>query len=503
MTDGMLDQTDFAADPPEGWKGAKERAQLAVYRAQRDAIDRDIPVAVAVCGWDWSGKSEVARFLGEKLDPNHVATHWFLPDPQAADRPLWQRYWLGLPAAGEVALLVRLWYQHVIDDRVHRRRTDAEADRLVEQIVAMERWLTDAGHVLVKVWLHVDADTQRRRAAERDDGRFPRWRGGGDQPSQADLYDTYRKVAEDVLARTDGEHAPWHVVPAVELRSAKLEVAGHVADAVAAAARRRNATIGQVAQAAAVRTPETTAADTLLPAGGLAGIDLTAKLAHGQYHEGLPDMQRRLADLQYACYERGRTFVLVMEGGDAAGKGGAIRRLTERLDPRYCHVHAIGKPHGADATHHYLWRFWRRLPDRGHWVVFDRSWYGRVLVERVENYARPDQWQRAYDEIVRFEAMVAADGAIVQKLWLQIDRDEQLRRFQSRQKVEYKRFKITDEDWRNRDKWDQHETAADDMVRRTHTADAPWAVIPANSKKFARFEVLRSCVERLEAALEG
>jgi polyphosphate kinase 2 (PPK2 family) len=228
-------------------------------------------------------------------------------------------------------------------------------------------------------------------------------------------------------------------------------------------------------------------------------IDLTRALDRDAYVREVTRRQIQLRELGYQIYLRKRPVVLVFEGWDAAGKGGAIKRITEKIDPRGYVVYPISAPQGEDKTRHYLYRFWRRLPERGQIAIFDRSWYGRVLVERVEGFATEEEWKRAYKEINSFERQLRDFGAIVAKFWIQISQDEQLRRFEERQRIGYKAWKLTDEDWRNRGKWEDYEQAVDDMLIKTSTHGAPWTLVEANDKKFARLKVLRAIVERLEA----
>ncbi|MEY2599201.1 MAG: hypothetical protein RLZZ142_1460 [Verrucomicrobiota bacterium] len=218
------------------------------------------------------------------------------------------------------------------------------------------------------------------------------------------------------------------------------------------------------------------------------------------YKPAMKEEQLKLLNYQRSLAEAKRSLLVVFEGPDAAGKGGAIKRMVERLDPRLLRVHSIVKPTEEEYAHHYLWRFWNRLPAYGQIAVFDRSWYGRVLVERVEGFATDKEWKRAYEEINEFERLLGDDGTIVTKIYLHITKDEQLARFKRREADPYKHWKITDEDWRNRRKWDQHNEAAEDMFERTSTGHAPWRIVPANYKWNARMEVLRCVNEALEEA---
>ncbi len=235
----------------------------------------------------------------------------------------------------------------------------------------------------------------------------------------------------------------------------------------------------------------------------LENVDLTQKLAPAEYKRELPELQDRLHLLGLEAYRQGRSMVMGFEGWDAAGKGGTIRRVAERLDPRDYIVWPIAAPEGEDKTHHYLYRFWRRLPPTGHIAIFDRTWYGRVLVERVEGFAKSEEWQRAYREINEFERGLTDFGTIVFKFWLHISPEEELRRFEARSNTPYKAWKLTPEDWRNRQKWDAYHAAVNEMLLKTSTLNAPWTVVPSEDKHFGRIFTLRTIVEKLEQELES
>ncbi|MBA3944248.1 MAG: UDP-galactose-lipid carrier transferase [Herpetosiphonaceae bacterium] len=230
-------------------------------------------------------------------------------------------------------------------------------------------------------------------------------------------------------------------------------------------------------------------------------LDLSLKLPKDKYNDQLDELQAALRTLHLRMVERHRPLIIAYEGWDAAGKGGNIKRLTERLDPRFITVYGISKPTPEELDHHYLWRFWTKLPSRDHTVIFDRSWYGRLLVERVEGFATTTEWQRAYDEINEFERLLSDDGAIIIKIWLHVSPEEQLRRFESRMADPAKRWKMNDEDWRNRGKWDEYLTAAEEMFTRTTTSYAPWTLVEGDNKRWARIKVLRAVVDRLQLIL--
>ena len=233
-------------------------------------------------------------------------------------------------------------------------------------------------------------------------------------------------------------------------------------------------------------------------------VDLSLSLERAEYKVRLLECQLRMRQLAFALYRQKRSLVVVVEGWDAGGKGGAIRRVLEKMDPRGYQVYPIAAPKGDDAVHHYLWRFWRRLvaPDDKQVLIFDRSWYGRVMVERVEGFAAEPEWRRGYREINEFERQLTDHGIILVKLWFHISKDEQLRRFEQRRTTPHKAWKLTDEDWRNRKKWDAYEEAVSDMLLKTSTLNAPWTVIEGNDKLWARVKTQRALIEAVEACLE-
>jgi len=232
-------------------------------------------------------------------------------------------------------------------------------------------------------------------------------------------------------------------------------------------------------------------------------IDLDKSLTRQEYERTLLSRQLQLRELAYRLYVAGRTLVVVFEGWDAAGKGGNIKRVTEKLDPRGYEVFPIAAPRGEDRSHHYLWRFWRRLkpPDEKQIIIFDRSWYGRVMVERVEGFCTEDEWKRAYREINEFERQLVDFGMILVKFWIHISADEQLRRFEERQHTLHKSWKLTEEDWRNRAKWALYEEAVNDMLLKTSTFTAPWTIVEGNDKWFARVKTVSTLLDALSREL--
>jgi polyphosphate:AMP phosphotransferase len=499
----MLETVDLSAHvDPDAFAAQKEQLRQELNRVQNAAWQDRLGVVVVLEGWNFSGKAHCMRFLTEPLDPRGLKVHVMYP-PTREDRryPFQHRYAVRMPAYGQLALFVRSWYYHVLDERVLLGRDALTAQVALDEITQGEKAFADDGCLIVKFWLHIDKKEQKKRRKELDEGALRRYRIGPDDPRQHKHWKKYTQAIEEMLAATDTEYARWHLVPATDHRFAQQTVA-------ATLIRRIDEELALRKQRRAVLSAEPPAAAS--PAGGngaapasptLASLDMNRNVADADYSARILAAQRALNELQYRCVDERRAVLFCFEGWDASGKGGVIRRLTAELDPRYYEVHPVAAPRGEEADHHYLWRFWRAIPPAGQWAVFDRTWYGRVLVERVEGFARYDEWQRAYREICHFEAALHEHGAIVLKFWLHVTPDEQLRRFREREEVTYKRYKITKEDWRNREKWPQYEQAVEEMVRRSSTAYAPWHLIPANDKAYARLTVLETCIEQIRKGL--
>ncbi|WP_419574144.1 phosphate--AMP phosphotransferase, partial [Phascolarctobacterium succinatutens] len=313
------------------------------------------------------------------------------------------------------------------------------------------------------------------------------WRDLNPALDESEDYDKFLPHYEKMLEATDTVNAPWHLIADDDPRSARLEVFTKIADAIEKA----------------VQMPVEPASDkrTAATYDVLSKIDANKELTKEEYKEKLDKYQKKLTQLQIEMFKAQIPVVIGFEGWDAAGKGGAIRRLTAALDPLGFHVHPIAAPNVVEKQFHYQWRFWTKLPQPGNIAIFDRTWYGRVMVERIEGFAKPQEWQRAYDEIKDMEAQWSEHGIAIAKFWLQIDKDEQLRRFNDRQADPNKQWKITDEDWRNRDKWDAYEAAVNEMLVRTDTSYAPWTVVEGNNKYYARLKVLKTVIDLFERKL--
>jgi polyphosphate:AMP phosphotransferase len=355
--------------------------------------------------------------------------------------------------------------------------------------------LCDEGVLLLKYWFHLSKEQQKKRLKALEADPKTRWRVSETEWAYFKQYDRFVEVCEPFLHRTSTAQAPWIVVPGADANHRALTVGRHLL----AAMRQR------LDDKATPNPPEPTP-PLPVPTDRLnviSALRLDQPLAKAAYDKELAKWQGRLALATRDPRFRSLSVVAVFEGNDGAGKGGAIRRVTGALDARLYDNIPVAAPTEEERAQPYLWRFWRRLPRRGRFALFDRSWYGRVLVERVEGFCAEADWMRAYGEINDFEASLLRHRVVLAKFWLAVSKDEQYRRFKQRETVAFKRFKITAEDWRNREKWDAYEAAVCDMVDRTSTAAAPWTLVEANNKYHARIKVLRTLCEAVEAALAG
>ena len=354
-------------------------------------------------------------------------------------------------------------------------------------VTSYDKMLTDDNYLVLKFFLHLSPEQQKKNIAKNAKTLGKAWRDLNPAIDESEDYDKFLPHYEKMLEATDTVNAPWHLIADDDPRSARLEVFTKIADAIEKA----------------VQMPVEPAADkrTAATYDVLSTIDANKELTKEEYKEKLDKYQKKLTQLQIEMFKAQIPVVIGFEGWDAAGKGGAIRRLTAALDPLGFHVHPIAAPNVVEKQFHYQWRFWTRLPQPGTIAIFDRTWYGRVMVERIEGFAKPQEWQRAYDEIKDMEAQWSEHGIAIAKFWLQIDKDEQLRRFNDRQNDPNKQWKITDEDWRNRDKWDAYEAAVNEMLVRTDTSYAPWTVVEGNNKYYARLKVLKTVIDLFERKL--
>ncbi len=465
---------------------------------QRAARAAGVPVVIVFDGWDAAGKGTLINRLTQALDPRGFKVHPIsAPDANQRHHPWLWRFWTALPAAGSFAVFDRSWYGRVLLERVEGLTPKRQWRLAYEDIEQFERQLADSGVVLVKFWLHISKREQKRRFKRIEKNPATAWKVGKDEWKHHRRYEDWLEAAEEMLQRTGTAYAPWTVVEATQGRYARMKVFETVLQAVQRELERRAARPAAEPQPMALPPESPTRQQAVLDQ-----VDLSLSLEREDYQKQLDDLQQRLLHLEHDLYVARVPAVIVYEGSDAGGKGGNIRRLTRGLDPRGYEVVPVAAPSDEEKAHHYLWRFWKNVPKAGHITIFDRSWYGRVLVERVEGFCGETQWQRAYREINEFERQLADFGTVIVKFWLHIDQQEQLRRFEARKEDPCKQWKITDEDWRNREKYPQYKVAVADMLRRTSTTYAPWTILEANCKLHARIKALRTVAGVLRRALK-
>ena len=461
-----------------------------LLQAQHAVQSAGIPVIVLVAGVEGSDRSSVVKRLNKWLDPRYTRTYAFWDETdEERQRPLFWRFWRCMPQRGEIAIMFGSWYTHPIVDRAFDKVDNNGLRVAMEQINTHERMLVADQHIVIKLWFHIDRDTQQDRLKHMT--RFAKSPTAELFSKFSENYDHFVSVSEQAIRATDTIEAPWHIIPAGNKRYRDVRVAETLISMLEAGLKRHAA-----GESAPLHLFSHSHEPTLLDS-----LDLKQRIAPEDYSSQLSAQQKQLSKLIWKAHEKDRTVICLFEGWDAAGKGGAIRRVTSAIDARLYKVISIAAPSDEELAHHYLWRFWRHIPRDGYVTIYDRSWYGRVLVERVEGFASPNEWQRAYHEINAFEQQLRDHGIILFKFWLHISRDEQLSRFQEREQTPWKQHKITDEDWRNRDRWGQYEEAVQDMITRTGTSTNPWSLVAANDKKFGRIQVLQTLVDGLQKEL--
>lgn len=461
--------------------------------AQGKLRDSKHPVLILFAGVDKAGKGTTVNLLNEWMDPHYITTRAFdEPTQGERERPAFWRFWKDLPPRGQIGLYLSAWYSRPLVDRVYKQiKKDTFQDKL-DEITRLEKMLTDDGALIIKIWLHLDKDAQKARLESLQSDPLQRWRVKEKDWENWSNYDRFIKYSEQILDATHAERTPWHLVDAADQRWRNLQVGEIILDAI-------EGRLEASQRPAPAPAPWPAPSQPRLPA-----LDMSAHLPKAEYKHQLAEAQRRLHLLHRMLQAEQRAAVVIFEGWDAAGKGGAIRRILPALDARHYRIVPISAPTKEELAHHYLWRFWQHIPRDGRITFFDRSWYGRVLVERVEGFASDEEWQRAYNEINLFERELVEHGVIVQKFWIHITPDEQERRFNARAVTPHKSWKLTAEDWRNREKWGAYEVAVEDMLQRTDGDPlAPWTVIEGNDKRFARIKVLEALQARFELALDG
>lgn len=496
----MLEKLDLTKklDKKE-YKERMEKLAPKLGKLQRACKELGIPVMIAFEGYDAAGKGLQIGELIQALDPRGFEVYAVKKETREEKmHPFLWRFWMKMPARGRIAIYDSSWYRKVLIDRFDKKISDKDVEKAYRSILSFEEQLTADGMVLIKLFLAIDQEEQKKRFDKLLDSRETAWRVTKGDRKRNKNFEKYQAMNEEMLSRTDTRHAPWNLVEAVDRRFATVkiyETVEQILEEKVEAVRQQQAK-DEEPQNGPAQAEENRAEETIL-----SRADLTLSYTKEEYKERLKKLQKKIQKLHGELYRRRIPVVLGFEGWDAGGKGGAIKRLTQKMDPRGYVVHPTASPNDIERAHHYLWRFWTDMPKAGHVTIFDRTWYGRVMVERIEGFCSRGEWQRAYKEINDMERDLTDAGVIVLKFWMQIDKDEQERRFRDREENPEKRWKITDEDWRNRAKWDQYEEAVNEMLLRTSTPNAPWIVVEGNCKYYARIKVLETVCDAIEARI--
>ncbi|UCH84325.1 MAG: polyphosphate:AMP phosphotransferase [Candidatus Latescibacterota bacterium] len=489
----------------EGYKALMPELEIRLGSLQRRAIQTRLPVIVLFEGVESAGKGELINRVVRSLDPRHYSV--FSPDDYSdAERELpypW-RFWTRIPARGRMAIFDRSWDREVLRKKTEGGTGKREMADWYDAINSFERQLAADGYVIIKLFLHISEKEQKKRFKKLERKPTTGWRMTAPDRIRGVKYKDFRKAVDELLARTDLPCAPWHVIAAENRRFATVRIYETICELLESATAIPEATAAIAAAGIEAEATGPRAKTTDRVGRGrrlLDAADLSLTVSRQDYGKQLDRFQNQMRELQNDAYKKGLSVVVVYEGWDAAGKGGNIRRLTQGLDPRGYEVIPVGAPSEFEKRHHYLWRFWREIPKVGRIAIFDRSWYGRVLVERVEGFCTEAEWCRAYDEINEMEYQFTAHGIVLVKFWIHIDREVQLERFNERQKTPHKQWKITDEDWRNREKWDAYLAAVQEMLGRTSTKHAPWTVVESNCKHYARLKALKTVIKAMKKKL--
>lgn len=453
---------------------------------QRTCRDNGIPVVILIEGWNASGITSVSSEIVQAIDPRgyNLFSIGAPTDAERAHNLIW-RFFVNTPAKGRIAIFARSWYSRTLAEQLNRLNWNERLKESTSAIRNFERQLVDDGTLVLKFFLHISKEEQRRRMIEREKDSLTGWmitKGDWDFHHQ---YDIYLPVIEQIIEETNTPFAPWTIVEATNPRYASFKVISGITKAIE--------------KRISGKEPHDKNSREIPPKYkkrlDLDKVNLTKTVSRQDYPGQLMEYQDRVREAQYLLYKRKIPLIIVYEGWDAAGKGGNILRLTASMNPRGYEVVPVSRPNDYELSHHYLWRFYSNFPKSGHITLFDRSWYGRVLVERVEGFCSEPVWKRAYTEINEMEQDFVSEGGGIIKFWLEIDREEQLARFHQREADSKKQWKITDEDWRNREKWGEYREAVNEMLAKTDTPHAPWTIVESNDKFYARLKTLQFTID--------
>lgn len=480
------------------YKKLMPQLSVRIGQLQRTARDMNIPIIIVFEGIEAAGKSTLINNLILSLDPRGFSVQSINPPNEEEKlRPFLWRFWTKIPTYGRIVFFNRSWYRRVLVERVNKLVKKEEWENAYKEISSFERQLVDDGYVLVKFWLHIDKKEQKKRFTKLSKNTATSWRVTKEDWESNKKYGKYITAAEEMIQKTGTSSAPWTIIEATDERFATVKIYKNVIQEIENKISEKKR-LGKTKQNIHIK-PELKI--DKIPSA-LDNTDLSKSLTKEEYAEMLPKYQKRIREIEHELYLKRIPLIIMYEGWDAAGKGGNIRRLAQNLDPRGYEVVPISAPNDVEKAHHYLWRFWNFIPKAGHITIFDRTWYGRVLVEKIEGFCTEQEWMRAYQEINEVEEHLTNFGTIIIKFWLHIDKKEQLKRFRARQSDSNKKWKISEEDYRNREKWNSYKKAVDEMIFRTSTTYAPWTVVESDSKYYARIKTLKTIIEAVEKNLE-
>ena len=463
-----------------------KRSDLAerLGRMARICSDLDVPILIMVDGWESSGRGYVIKDLTREFAAKDFDVE--VPDKDDAwdySYPFIRKFWVNIPKKGKIKIFDRSFYYKLFEKL---DLSDKKIKNRINSIKMTEKALYDDQTIIIKFFLNIDKDEQKSRITDLKDSIKEDFYLDGLDKDQQKHYEDYEKHFKKLLEATDFPYAPWDIIDSNDKKEASKEALGMAIERLSQGLER---VIRQR------KENENTERNYTKAKSILKNLDLTKTISDEDYHKKKDELQKEVAELMYEYYEKGISQVLVFEGVDAAGKDGAIERLIKEVDPRLYTVHGISAPSKEELDRNYLWRFYTKLPKDGYVSIFSRSWYGRVMVERVEGFAKVKEWERAYEEIANMEKEIYDHGSLVIKFFVTIDKDEQLNRFKDRQRNPDKQYKITDEDWRNRKKWDAYFDAMDEMLERTNLTYAPWVIVGSNQKKYARIKVMEEYIK--------
>jgi polyphosphate:AMP phosphotransferase len=505
----MLEKVDLTMKMEKSEYKAKMTAlKLQMGKLQRQCKEMGLPIMIVFEGFDAAGKGMQIGKLIQSLDPRGFEVFTVKEETkEEAMHPFLWRFWTKTPQRGRMAVYDGSWYIKVLSDRFEKKMRESEIENCYRSICSFEKQITEDGTLLIKLFLDIDQKEQKKRFDKLMESKDTAWRVTKADLKKNEKYDQYQEMIEEMLQRTDTEYAPWTIVEATDRRYATVKIYTVITQMLTAGIDNRRREIARETAAEVIREAEKEASENRSLIDGatkgfqesvLAKVDLSLCCDRKTYRKKLKEYQKKIEKLHGELYQKRIPVVIGFEGWDAAGKGGAIKRLTEKMDARGYVVNPTAAPNDLEKAHHYLWRFWKNMPKDGHIAIFDRTWYGRVMVERIEGFCTQEEWKRAYKEINDMEKDLADAGAVVLKFWMQIDKKEQEKRFRQRQENPEKQWKITEEDWRNREKWEQYEEAVNEMLIRTSTEYAPWIVVEGNDKYYARLKVLETVIDALE-----